>query len=154
MIFTCAMAGCASFSIDKVKYYNEVLATVGEEKITRYDLLSAYNSYGKSYYATQLGESEEQALASTLDLLIDREVLYQYGVENNDLYKPTEYQVNEIVKEMFNSLDSEMESFVKTSKKLLNIKEDETTSYHNSDFIKKGVASAAGVLGKTITSVR
>ena len=71
----------------------------------------------KSYYATQLGESEEQALASTLDLLIDREVLYQYGVENNDLYKPTEYQVNEIVKEMFNSLDSEMESYVKTSKK-------------------------------------
>lgn len=137
MIFTCAMAGCASFSIDKVKYYNEVLATVGEEKITRYDLLSAYNSYGKSYYATQLGESEEQALASTLDLLIDREVLYQYGVENNDLYKPTEYQVNEIVKEMFNSLDSEMESFVKTSKKLLNIKEDETTSSDESSSDEK-----------------
>ena len=132
MIFTCAMAGCASFSIDKVKYYNEVLATVGEEKITRYDLLSAYNSYGKSYYATQLGESEEQALASTLDLLIDREVLYQYGVENNDLYKPTEYQVNEIVKEMFDSLDSEMESYIETSKKLLDIKIDEKTTDESS----------------------
>ena len=128
MIFTCAMTGCASFSIDKVKYYNEVLAKVGDEHITRYDLLSAYNNYGKSYYSTQLGQSDEEALQSTLDLLIDREVMYQYAVENDDLYRPTAYQVNEIVKSIFTSLDSQMNSYVSTSKKLLSIEEKESTT--------------------------
>ena len=101
MIITCGLAGCATFSIDKVKYYNEVLATVDETKITRFDLLNAYNSYGKNYFVQQMGKSEEEALTETLDLLIDREALYQYALDNNNLYKPTEYQVNEIVKEMF-----------------------------------------------------
>ena len=36
MIITCSLAGCATFSINKVKYYNEVLATVDETKITRF----------------------------------------------------------------------------------------------------------------------
>ena len=69
MIITCGLAGCATFSIDKVAYYNEVLATVDETKITRFDLLTAYNSYGNSYYVQQMGQSEGEALKSTLDLL-------------------------------------------------------------------------------------
>ena len=97
MLATCTLAGCATFSIDKVKYYNEVLATVGTEKITRFDLLTAYNSYGSSYYVQQMGESEKEALSSTLDLLIDRELMYKYALNNNELYKPTKYQVNSIV---------------------------------------------------------
>lgn len=135
MVFTCAMTGCASFSIDKVKYYNEVLATVGDEEITRYELLSAYNSYGQSYFVSQQGMSEDEALNETLDLLIDKEAMYQYGVDHNDLYKPTAYQVNEIVKEIFDSLDSQMEEYIKTSKKLLNIevKENSSSSDNGSD---------------------
>ena len=69
MIVTCGLAGCASFSIDKVKYYNEVLAKVDDTKITRFDLLNAYNSYGNSYYVQQMGQSESQALQSTLYLV-------------------------------------------------------------------------------------
>ena len=77
MMVTCMLAGCATFSINKVKYYNEVIATVDETKITRFDLLTAYNNYGNSYYVQQMGESESEALKSTLDLLIDRELMYQ-----------------------------------------------------------------------------
>lgn len=126
MIITCGLAGCASFSIDKVKYYNEVLATVDETKITRFDLLNAYNSYGNSYYVQQMGKSESEALTSTLDLLINREALYQYALDNNETYKPTAYQVNEVIKEMFDSMDEQMESYVKTAKKILNIKVEES----------------------------
>ena len=36
MIVAGSLAGCATFSIDKVKYYNEVLAKVGDSHITRY----------------------------------------------------------------------------------------------------------------------
>jgi len=125
MIITCGLAGCATFSINKVKYYNEVLATVDETKITRFDLLSAYNSYGNSYYVQQQGQSEEQALASTLDLLIQRELLYKYALDNGTKYKPTAYQVNEVVKEMFDSMDEQMNSYVEQAKKILNIKDEE-----------------------------
>lgn len=125
MIVTCGLAGCASFSIDKVKYYNEVLATVDETKITRFDLLNAYNSYGNSYFVQQQGQNEEQALSSTLDLLIDRELMYQYALDNNLTYKPTAYQINEIVKEMFNSLDEQMETYVTDAKRILDIDSDD-----------------------------
>lgn len=125
MVITCGLAGCATFSINKVKYYNEVLATIDETKITRFDLLSAYNSYGNSYFVQQQGQSEEQALTSTLDLLIERELLYKYALDNGAKYKPTAYQVNEVVKEMFNSMDEQMNSYVETAKKILNIKDEE-----------------------------
>ena len=125
MIVTCGLAGCASFSIDKVKYYNEVLAIVDETKITRFDLLNAYNSYGNSYFAQQQGQSESEALNSTLDLLIDRELIYQYALDNNATYKPTAYQVNEIVKEIFDSLDEQMEKYITEAKSILKIDADE-----------------------------
>lgn len=142
MIITCGLAGCASFSINKVKYYNEVLAVVDETKITRFDLLSAYNSYGNSYYVQQMGQTEEEALRSTLDLLIDRELIYQYALDNNETYKPTAYQVNEIVQEIFDSMDEQMNSYVESAKKILNItieensedKSSEETAYKLEDY--------------------
>jgi len=135
MVITCSLAGCAGFSINKVKYYNEVLATVGDTHITRYDLLSAYNSYGSNYFVSQQGESEEEALRSTLDLLVDRESLYQYASssENNETYKPTEYQVNVIVEEMFTSMDSQMKTYVENAKKALNIVEEDTIESETND---------------------
>ncbi len=133
MIVTCCLTGCAGFSVNKVKYYNEVLATVDETKITRFDLLSAYNSYGNSYYVQQMGQTEEEALSSTLDLLIDRELMYQYALSHNDIYKPTPYQVNQVVQEIFNSIDEQMSSYVKTAKKILNIKTEETEDEEKTD---------------------
>lgn len=144
MIITCSLAGCATFSINKVKYYNEVLAKVGDKNITRYDLLNAYSSYGESYYVQQMGQSESKALKNTLNLLIDRELLYQHALDNDNLYKPTAYQVNEVVKEMFESLDSQMESYIEKAKSVLNIeideeKEDEEekeeTAYKYEDYV-------------------
>ena len=161
MVITCGLAGCAGFSINKVKYYNEVLATVGDTHITRYDLLSAYNSYGSNYYLTQQGKSEEEALQSTLDLLIDREALYQYAsnAENNAKYKPTAYQVNVIVEELFSSLDEQMETYIKNAKKVLNIKtettineeKEEEKAYPYADYVVNNKTKRAKVVdtGKT-----
>ncbi|MCQ2564554.1 MAG: SurA N-terminal domain-containing protein, partial [Clostridia bacterium] len=138
MIVTCALAGCATFSIDKVKYYNEVVATVGEEKITRFDLLNAYSSYGQSYYQSQLGQSEQEAFKSTLELLTKRESLYQWAKENISL---TAYEVNSAIEELFESVDSQMEGYVATAKTIFNItsttthKEESTeTAYKLSDY--------------------
>ena len=125
MIITCSFAGCATFSIDRVKYYNEVIAKVDETKITRYDLLNAYNSYGNNYFVQQMGKSEKDALNETLDLLIEREALYQYALDNDETYRPSNYQFNEIIHSMFDSMDAQMNSYVETSKKILNIKDEE-----------------------------
>ena len=133
MIITCSLAGCATFSIDRVKYYNEVVATVGEKNITRADLLSAYNNYGYTYFVSQSNQSEDEAMNSTLDILIDRELLYQYALDNDDIYHPTAYQVNEAIQSMFDSLDEEMEDYVIDAKNILNIKTDISTSDNSSD---------------------
>ena len=146
MVFACNLAGCASFSIDKDKYYNEVLAKVGDTKITRFDLLNAYNSYGKTYFAVQQGDDESSALNSTLDMLIERESLYQYALTQGDLYKPSAYQVNEAVKSIFDSLDSQMETYIESAEKILGIEptedvEEETkedsTAFLYEDYVYK-----------------
>lgn len=119
-IITCGLAGCASFSIDKVKYYNDVVAKIGDSHITRYELLSSFNSFGKDYYMSQLGQSENEAIRSTLDLLVDRESLYLYGRDNDKTYRPSTYQVNKIVEEMFESMNSQMDDYIATATKMLN----------------------------------
>lgn len=142
MIITCSLAGCATFSINKVKYYNETVATVGDTHITRYDLLSAYNSYGSTYYVQQQGQSESEAMASTLDLLVDRELMYQYAVENKATYGLTPYQVNTAIKTVFESFDEQMASYVTEAKKIYNIDiveededdEEEETAYKYDDY--------------------
>ena len=96
MIVTLSLSGCAGFSINPVKYYNEVVARVGETNITRFELVNAYNSYGSTYYSTQQGLSESEAMDKTLDLLINREILYQYATANNDKFKPNAYQMNDL----------------------------------------------------------
>lgn len=145
MIITCSLAGCATFSIDRVKYYNEVVATVGEKNITRSDLLSAYNSYGYSYFVSQEGQTETEAMNSTLDILIDRELLYQYALDNDATYRPTAYQVNNGIQTMFDSLDEQMDTYVEEAKRILNIEinsddsasdeNDEETAYLYKDYV-------------------
>ena len=80
IMLVAVLTGCSTFKVDKVKYYNEVLAKVGDECITRFDLVNAYNSYGYNTYVTQQGQSEKQALRSTMDLLIQRELTTQIDI--------------------------------------------------------------------------
>lgn len=134
-IIACTLSGCAGFSVNKIKYYNEVLATVGEEKITRFDLLTAYNSYGQSYYVNQQQMSEQDALKETLNLLIERKSLYLYGKDNANStngYAPNEYQVNVIIQNIYDSVDSQMENYVDEAKTILKI-ESSTEDENNNE---------------------
>ena len=118
---TCILSGCAGFSVNRVKYYNEILAKVGDETITRFDLLNAYNNYGQDVF-TQSGDNSS-ALESTLDMLIDRSAIYQYAKNNEEnLYCPTGYQIKEIAVSIFDSLDGEVKDLIEDAKRNLNIK--------------------------------
>lgn len=137
MLVTCfAMGGCAGISINEVKYYNEVLATVGETNITRYDLLTTYNNYGYTQYVTNQGKSEKEALSSTLDFLIDQEALYQYALDYEDKYKPSAYQVNSSISSMFTSIDTQIEKYKAEAKNILNIESTTTPNASTTDDAK------------------
>ena len=123
MVVSCMLAGCAGFAVNRVKYYNTVVATVGDTSITRHDLLSAYNSYGYYYYVSQQGKSEKEAINSTLDLLIERELLYKYAVDQGDKFKPTAEQVNNIVIDIYDSLDSQMDKYYASGRKYYRLEE-------------------------------
>ena len=117
MLITLSLAGCAGFELDKVKYYNEVLAKVGNTNITRFELISTHNSYTNSNISTGT-----QTLDDTLEILVNRELLYQYALGKGDVYKPTPNQINQVIQAMFDSLDEEMEDYITDAKKILNIK--------------------------------
>ncbi len=144
MILTCCLTGCAGFSVNKVKYYNETVAKVGNTSISRHELLSAYNSYGKSYFEDQQGKSKKEALEETLNLLMEQEHIYQYALSKGDYYAPTSYQVNEMINDLFESLDEQMDEYVTSAKKMLDIDakddaeeeedEDKETAYKFEDY--------------------
>ncbi len=132
LLITCGFAGCAGFSVNRVKYYNETVATVGNTHIARYELLSAYNSYGRNYYVSQLGKTEKEAFAETLNLLMDQASLYQYAQQHSE-FKPSAYQVNNAIAELYKSMDSTMSDYVKKAKRILNITITENSSSDNSE---------------------
>ena len=84
------LTGCAGFKINKVDYYNEVVAKVGNENITRFDLINAYNNYGYTNYVTQRGLSEKEALRNTMDSLVERKLVVNYA-KDNAKYDLSEY---------------------------------------------------------------
>ncbi len=165
LIFIGALTGCAGFSINRVRFYNEVLAKVGEQNITRFDLLTAYNSYGANYYMNQLNQGEKEALNSTLDLLIDRESLYQYALDNkNEItdYQIKDYQMNDIIKDIYSSLDDQMAKYLEKAKVVLNIEtksndidttEEETKLRENYKYKKRATLNADGSIEYIVPKV-
>jgi len=119
------LTGCSTFSINKVDYYNEVLAKVGSEKITRFDLVSAYNNYGYTNYVTQAGQSEKEALTSTMDTLVKRKLVVQYA-KDNDKYDLTEYEVKKVYRETLDYLLESLKSNRETARKIYDLEEPES----------------------------
>lgn len=72
-----AFAGCSLFEQNNEKYLNATVATIdygsgNVEKITKRELLTAYNSYGYNY--VQNGSTAEDAIYTTIDTIVDRKL--------------------------------------------------------------------------------
>ena len=119
------LTGCSSFRINKVEYYNEVLAKVGSENITRFDLVNAYNNYGYTNYVTQGGQSEKKALRSTMDSLIERKLVVNYAKEN-DKYDLSKYEVKKLYRETLDYLLESVASNKETARKIYGLEAPET----------------------------
>jgi len=80
MIFcTTIFSGCGLITLNREKYLNETVASMVDKnsnervKIKKKELIEAYDTY-KYYFTQYYGQSEEEALKSTLDLLVNRKV--------------------------------------------------------------------------------
>ena len=77
------LTGCSWLKIDNYKYYNAVVASVGDKDFTKRDLMNAYNGYGYQYYQN-FGQSMEDAINSTINSMIDRYLLLEEIKANPD----------------------------------------------------------------------
>ena len=131
------LTGCASFKVDKVKYYNEVLAKVGSDNITRFDLINAYNNFGYSNYVTQGGQSEADALISTMNALVNRKLVYKYALDNAK-YGLSEYEITKLFNDTMDNLLESFKNNKETARKIydLKAKEDTQTEAESKESIK------------------
>lgn len=141
MVVSCCFMGCSTFSVDTVKFYNETVAVVDGEKITRFELINSYNNYGYSYYVSQQGLTEKEAMDKTLDLLINRKLMYNHA-KNNAKYALTKYDINEVYKSVIDYMDDSFDSYLTKARVALNYdaiadaeeEEEEETAYLISDY--------------------
>lgn len=144
MMVNVLFTGCNLLVTDNTKYYEQVVATVGDYEITKFDLLNAYDSYANNYI--QNGATVEQALNATLEALINREVLYKYAEEKyGDL---EDWEESEVWQEVFDFVNGEIRDYVndiRTKRDLPTITEDnrieETTSQEETKYIFKDFES-------------
>ncbi len=121
------LTGCSTFSIDKVKYYNEVLAKVGNDNITRFDLVNAYNNYGYTTYVTQGGQDEKEALLSTMDVLVQRKLLVKYAQDNPEKYTLSQYELKNVYRKTLDTLLESMEGNKESARKIYDLEAPESS---------------------------
>ena len=116
LMCTTVLAGCNLVSRDMTKYYNTEVARIESKEnpneyisINKRDLITAYNSYGY-YYESYYGQSREQALRTTIDLLVNRKLTISMAEElYGDL---SEAEKTYLWTETVNSLRENFNSYV------------------------------------------
>ncbi len=100
------LTGCSWAQIDNAKYYNQIVASVGEREFTKKELLEAFNNYGYQYYQNY-GYDMEKAVEATLDSMIDRALLLE---EVKKVITLTDIEKLEVKKEAFDYMQGSIDS--------------------------------------------
>lgn len=111
-------SGCSLFQVNYYDFYNAIVATVGNQSITRFDLIESFNDYGYSYYVESLSYSIEDALEATLYAEIDKMAILQYAEENITLSTADH---NAIWEDVYSYFDSAFEYYEEKAATKLNI---------------------------------
>lgn len=106
-------AGCSWLEIDKEKYYNQLVVTVGEKNFNMLDLTEAFSSYGYQYY--QNGATLKESVNQTIESMIDRYLLLDIvkaDAKEND-YDITDQEKLEIRKQVFDYMQDSIYTYEK-----------------------------------------
>lgn len=152
LCLTCSFAftGCSLVQRNTERYLNRTVATVGETTISKQDLITAYNNYGYQY-VRYYGYTTERAVKTTLDGLIDNKILVEKAkemikVEDDGtvsyydgttkvatLFNKNVWN-NEIWKEVFEGVNSQIASIEDDIRELKGIKKPESTTEEEPEF--------------------
>ncbi len=104
-------AGCSWLQVDRAKYYNQLVVSVGEKNFNMLDLTEAFSSYGYQYY--QQGSSLEDSVKQTIENMIDRYLVLDMvkadARENG--YDITDQEKLEIKKQAFDYMQDSIYTF-------------------------------------------
>ncbi|MGN0961470.1 MAG: hypothetical protein ACI4PF_04655 [Christensenellales bacterium] len=93
------LTGCSWLEIDRNKYYNAVVVSVGDKDFYKKDLIEAFSNYGYQYYE-EYNLSLEESINYTLNSMIDRWLLLE-EVKKDDAYQITDEEMLEIKQQAF-----------------------------------------------------
>lgn len=107
------LTGCSWLKIDKERYYNQVVVTVGDKEFTKKDLVEAFSNYGYQYYQSY-GLSLEESINRTITSMIDRALLMDVvkeEIDANSKYAFTETEKKEIKKQAFDYMQDSINTY-------------------------------------------
>ena len=88
------LTGCSWLEIDRQKYYNDVVVSIGNKNFYKKDLIEAFSNYGYQYYESY-GYGLEESVNYTIGSMIDRWLLLE-EVKKDEAYKITDEEMLEI----------------------------------------------------------
>lgn len=112
------LTGCSWLQIDKARYYDEVVVTIGNKEaitkeFTKKDLIEAFSNYGYQYYQSY-GYSLEESVNQTIKSMVDRSLLMDVvkkEIDGSETYKFTDKEKLEIRKQVFDYMQDSIDTF-------------------------------------------
>ncbi len=120
------LTGCSWLKIDNNKFYNAIVASVGDKNFTKRELVTAYNSYGYQY-TENFGYSMEDAINYTIGSMIDRWLLLE-DIKANPAYALTDEDKLDIKADVFKYMQDSVFSHEEQVRKEWGITVDTETS--------------------------
>ena len=131
------LTGCSWLKIDTTKYYNAIVASVGDKNFTKRELVTAYNSYGYQY-TENFGYSMQESINYTIGSMIDRYLLLE-EIKANPAYALTDEDKLDIKVDVFEYMQESVFSHEEQVRKEWGITVDTETS---EDSKKEGLRTA------------
>ena len=126
ILFTSAgvFSGCGILHQNNKRYYADAVAIVGEEEVTRNEVLTMFNYYYYTAGYYQYGYTEEQVYKMVLESLIKNKILVQ------EAKKLPECQIDDadrayIWEQVFSNVSSQIDSHESEIKKIYGVEEEE-----------------------------
>lgn len=126
MLITSAFifSGCGILQENNKRYYADAVAKVGDEEVTRNEVLTMFNYYYYSMGYYQYGYSEEQVYTMVLESLIKNKIMVQEA-RKVDECKIDDNDRAYIWEQVFNNITSQIDSHETEIKKIYGIEEEE-----------------------------
>ena len=103
--------GCTLFQKDTLRYNNQVVAKVGNQTITREEVVNMYYTYYYNYYYYIYGYSEDELMSLVYDSLVTRKVILE---EAKQIIQLKNSEVNELWEQVYENIQDTLDSKVKT----------------------------------------